>query len=124
MELVESRPNVELRHGADGSASVVLAFPYDANIVARVRLIPNRRFDWDQREWVAPVNDWAGVKVAELLERFPELTVDPAVSQWLSGLRGRWIGYVRTARHDGRGWWTLDTVAGTVPRALLSHALE
>ena len=124
MELVQSRPNVELRQGPDGVANVVLAFPYDAGIVARVRLIPNRRFDWDRREWIAPASDWAAVKVAELLERFPELTVDAAVSQWLSGLRDRWIGYVRTARHDGRGWWALETVAGTLPAALGAEAVE
>ncbi len=124
MELVRSRPNVELRRDPDGTASVVLAFPYDANIVARVRMIPNRRFDWDRREWSAPASDWAGVKVAELLHRFPELTADAEVDEWLSGLEGRWVGYVRTTRHNGRGWWTLETVGGTVPDALSKPAIE
>ena len=40
--------------------------------------IPQRRFDWDTREWWAPVDDWAGVHVAEVLERFPELTTSAA----------------------------------------------
>jgi hypothetical protein len=124
MELVPSRPNVELRRDQDGAATVVLAFPYDASIVAQVRLIPNRRFDWDRREWIAPASDWAGVKVAELLERFPELTVDAPVTEWLSGLKGRWVGYVRTARHDGRGWWELETIGGRIPRGLAKAAIE
>src|SRR6476646_6692164 len=101
MELVRSGPNVELREGGDGEQSVVLAFPYDARIVARVRLIPNRRFDWESREWSAPASDWSGAAVAEILERFPELTTDPAVDQWLKGIKGRWIGFIDTTRHDG-----------------------
>jgi SWI/SNF-related matrix-associated actin-dependent regulator of chromatin subfamily A-like protein 1 len=118
MQLVQPRPNVELRHARDGQRDVVLAFPYDASIVAQVRMIPSRRFDWDRREWSAPATDWAGVAVAEILERFPELTSDSAVDEWLGALKRRWIGYVRTVRHDGRGWWTLDTVAGALPAAL------
>ena len=64
------------------------------------------------------------MKVAELLERYPELTADAEVVQWLSGVKRRWIGYVRTTRHDGRGWWVLDTRAGPVPDALRVGAVE
>jgi SWI/SNF-related matrix-associated actin-dependent regulator 1 of chromatin subfamily A len=49
MQLVEQRPNVELRRDGDGSSVVVLAFPYDPHVVALVRRIPGRRFDWDRR---------------------------------------------------------------------------
>ncbi|MEP6954300.1 MAG: DEAD/DEAH box helicase [Solirubrobacteraceae bacterium] len=124
MELVENRPNVELRKGAEGEPIVVLAFPYDAHIVAVVRTIPHRRFDWDAREWWAPVDDWAGVHVAEVLDRFPELTTTPEVDRWLDGIERRWVGRVSTARHDGRGWFSLDTRAGTVPEALREGAIE
>ena len=58
MQLARSDSNVELRPGPDGEPEVVLAFPYDAGIVARARMMPNRRFDWDAREWIAPANDW------------------------------------------------------------------
>jgi superfamily II DNA or RNA helicase len=124
MLLVRSGPNVELREDRDGGLSVVLGFPYDARIVARVRMIPHRRFDWDSREWSAPASDWSGVAVAEILERFPELTTSPAVDAWLKGISRRWIGYVRTVRHDGRGWWSLETVSGAIPGALLEGAVE
>ena len=40
MQLVEERPNVELRRDADGAPIVVLAFPYDPHIVALVRAHP------------------------------------------------------------------------------------
>ena len=30
----------------------------------------------------------------------------------------RWVGHVRTTRYDGRGWFALDTLAGTPPEAL------
>jgi SWI/SNF-related matrix-associated actin-dependent regulator 1 of chromatin subfamily A len=124
MQLVEERPNVELRRGADGESIVVLAFPYDPHIVAVVRGIPQRRFDWDRREWWAPVDDWAGVHVAEVLDRFPELTTSPQVDVWLAAIERRWVGRVSTARHDGRGWWLLRTRAGTVPEALSTDAVE
>ena len=63
----------------------MLAFPYDPHVVAVVRRIPGRRFDWDRREWWAPVDDWVGVHVAEVLERFPELTTSAEVDAWLRG---------------------------------------
>ncbi|MFN8130127.1 MAG: DEAD/DEAH box helicase [Solirubrobacteraceae bacterium] len=122
MELVPGRPNVELRPGAGGEPVVVLAFPYDAKIVDAVRTIPYRRFDWDTREWWAPADDWAGAHVAEILRRFPELTASDEVAAWLNGVGGRWVGHVKTARHAGRGWWVLETRAGTVPAALAADA--
>jgi SWI/SNF-related matrix-associated actin-dependent regulator of chromatin subfamily A-like protein 1 len=124
MELIPPSPNVELRQGGEGERMVVLSFPYDPHIVALVRTIPNRRFDWETREWSAPAEDWAGMHVAEVLERFPELTADPQVEAWLARVEQRWIGYVRTARHDGRGWWLLETRAGAIPEALRDGACE
>jgi superfamily II DNA or RNA helicase len=124
MELVADRPNVELRRDADGTPIVVLAFPYDAQIVAVVRGIPHRRFDWDRREWWAPADDWCGVHVAEVLARFPELRASPQVDAWLAGIERRWVGRVTTARHDGRGWFALHTRAGTPPDALLEGAVR
>jgi SWI/SNF-related matrix-associated actin-dependent regulator 1 of chromatin subfamily A len=124
MEQVADRPNVELRHDREGGALVVLAFPYERGLVELVRTIPNRRFDWETREWSAPAGDWAGMKVAELLERYPELSADEEVTSWLSGVRQRWIGHVRTTRHEGRGWLVLETLAGPIPEALRSGAVE
>ncbi|MGH2840182.1 MAG: hypothetical protein ACRDKY_05085, partial [Solirubrobacteraceae bacterium] len=123
MQLAPESPNVELRTGSDGEPIVVLAFPYDAHIVAIVRGIPGRRFDWDRREWWAPAGDWAGVHVGDILERFPELTASPAVDAWLASVKRRWIGSVGTVRHDGRGWWVLHTRAGPVPEALQEGAI-
>jgi SWI/SNF-related matrix-associated actin-dependent regulator 1 of chromatin subfamily A len=123
MELVPGRPNVELRDTAEGETIVVLAFPYDPHIVAVVRGIPHRRFDWDRREWLAPADDWGGVHVADVLARFPELTTSREVDAWLASIERRWVGRVSTTRHDGRGWWLLDTRAGTVPEALSAGAV-
>ena len=118
MQLAPDRPNVELRDVDDGEQIVVLGFPYDAHIVAVVRGIPDRRFDGDRREWWAPATDWAGVHVADILERFPDLTASSEVDAWLAQMNRRWIGRVGTSRHDGCGWWTLATRAGHVPEAL------
>jgi hypothetical protein len=124
VQLAPDQPNVELRRNRAGDEIVVLAFPYDAHIVAIVRGIPGRQFDWDRREWWAPVGDWVAVHVADVLERFPDLTASDAVDAWLSGVEKRWVGIVGTVRHDGRGWWTLQTKAGTVPAPLLAGAID
>src|SRR4051794_13997919 len=105
MRLVDERPNVELRRDADGASIVVLAFPYDARLVGLVRRTPGRRSDWDRREWYARVDDGAGVHVAEVVERFPELTPSAEVDAWLRAVERGWVGRVATARHDGRGWF-------------------
>ena len=118
MQLAEERPNVELRRDAGGGSIVVLQFPYDPHVVALVRRIPGRRFDWDRREWYAPVDDWAGVHVADVVERFPELTTSAEVDVWLRAVERRWVGRITTARHDGRGWFVLHTRAGEIPEAL------
>jgi SWI/SNF-related matrix-associated actin-dependent regulator 1 of chromatin subfamily A len=124
VQLAPDRPNVEMRRGPDGKPIVVLGFPYDPHIVAVVRQIPHRRFDWDSREWWAPVDDWAAVHVAEVLKRFPQLTTSAQIDMWLRGVGERWVARVRTTRYDGRGWWVLDTRAGTIPEVLLDGSVQ
>jgi SWI/SNF-related matrix-associated actin-dependent regulator of chromatin subfamily A-like protein 1 len=124
MKLVPDRSHVELRPDRDGGQTVVLSFPYDRSLVELCRSIPHRRFDWEQREWMAPASDWAAMKVIEALERFPELTPSPAVGEWLAGVKQRWIGSVSTVRYDGRGWLVLKTLAGPVPEPLTEGAVE
>jgi hypothetical protein len=125
MELVpRDRPNVALRRAADGGEWVVLSFRYDANLVALARTIPHRRFDWDTREWLAPVTDWAGIRIQDILERYPELDASDEVLEWLGAVNRRWIGSVTTMRHDGRGWWRLQTIAGPLPAELPAEDLR
>ena len=123
VKVVPSEPNVDLRQGGSRGHIVVLAFPYDAHIVAAVRGIPGRRFDWDAREWWAPVDDWVAVHVAEVLERFPELECSEAADEWISGIERRWVGRV-TAVPDGTGGgaFGLRARAGTLPESLAPHA--
>ncbi|MDQ6835848.1 MAG: DEAD/DEAH box helicase [Actinomycetota bacterium] len=124
MKLAPSAPNVQLRLDRDGEQIVVLAFPYERALVDLVRAIPHRRFDWDAREWSAPAEDRAGLKISDILNRYPELVADPDVLQWLAGIKTRWIGSVGTCRYDDRGWWVLKTLAGPVPEALSADAQE
>ena len=122
MELVPQTPNVELRSDGDQQI-VVLAFPYDATIVNVVRGIPGRRFDWDRREWWAPIDDWVGVHVAGVLDRFPDLVASDEVVAWIAAIDSRWVGFVGATRYDGRGWWTLSSRAGEPPAELLDGSL-
>lgn len=103
---------------------MVLAFPYDAVLVSAVRTLPGRRFDWDAREWVAPADDWVSVKLRKILHLYPELTCSPEVDAWLTAASERWIGHVRTSVYDGRGWWALDTLAGSPPPVLRESIVE
>src|SRR5207249_4882907 len=79
VQLAPSRPNVELRVAASGEPVVVFAFPYDAALVDAMRAIPGRRFDWDAREWSVPRHDTTAAYVADVLARWPALTVDEEV---------------------------------------------
>src|SRR3954464_1166158 len=124
MQLAEERPNVELRRDPDGGSIVVLAFPYDPQVVALVRRIPGRRFDWDRPQCDPPLAHWAGVHVADVVDRFPELTTSAEVDLWLRAVERRWVGRITTVRHDGRGWFALHTRAGEIPEALREGAVE
>jgi hypothetical protein len=124
MKPAPQQPHIVLRDDGDADRpTVVLSFPYDRALVELVRTIPNRRFDWDSREWSAPAGDWAAMKVIDALERFPELEPSPAVVRWLASVRQRWIGSVSTTRDHGRGWLVLRTLAGPVPEALMREAV-
>jgi SWI/SNF-related matrix-associated actin-dependent regulator of chromatin subfamily A-like protein 1 len=125
VKAVPDEPNVLLRPGPDEQLpEVVLAFPYDGNLVAAVRTLPGRRFDWDRREWVAPADDWVAVKLRKILRLYPDLSTSAEVDAWLAAASSRWVGHVRTAAYDGRGWWALDTLAGTVPAELQPGSVE
>jgi len=122
---VPDEPNVALRPTHDGEGQeVVMAFPYDGHLVAAVRTLPGRRFDWDRKEWSAPADGWVAAKLAEILKHRPELRRTEEFDEWLAAAEHRWVGHVRTARYDGRGWFALDTLAGMPPEALREGALE
>src|SRR3954465_4751810 len=122
--------NVELRLNQHGQESVVFAFPYRADIVDAVRSIPGRRFDWEAREWWAPRADATAAYVKGVLERHPWLSVSPEGAAWPAreggggparGVPGG-VGRGPAGRHDGRGAFVLETVAGTLPDELAAHA--
>jgi len=122
---VPDEPNVALRPTGDGEGQeIVMAFPYDAHLVAAVRTLPGRRFDWDRKEWSAPADGWVAAKLAEILKHRPELSRTEEFDDWLAAAEHRWVGHVRTARHDGRGWFALDTLAGVPPAEMRAGALE
>ncbi len=63
-------------------------------------------------------------KLSEILRLRPELTRTAEFDDWLATAEQHWVGHVRTTRYDGRGWFVLDTLAGTPPAALREGAIE
>jgi SWI/SNF-related matrix-associated actin-dependent regulator of chromatin subfamily A-like protein 1 len=124
MQAVPDEPNVTLRPAADGGQEVVLTFPYDGHLVAAVRTLPGRRFDWDRREWSAPADGWVAAKLAEILRFRPELSRTQEFDDWLAAVELHWIGHVRTTRYDNQGWFALDTLAGTPSATLREGGIE
>lgn len=49
---------------------VVIAFPYDADLVAAVKSIPGRRFDSGHKHWTAPLSSLAAVRAFAEKHRF------------------------------------------------------
>ena len=124
MELAPPDVNVELRKLGQRGDFVVFAFPYDAGLVAEVKEIPGRRFDWPRREWSAPVNDWVAVHVGAIVARHPELEVADDALAWIGSVESQWFARIDAVRHDGRGWWSVKTLTGDLPRALTEGAIE
>jgi SWI/SNF-related matrix-associated actin-dependent regulator 1 of chromatin subfamily A len=116
--------HVELRRDHHGHESVVLAFPYRAEIVEAVRAIPGRRFDWDTKEWWALQSDATAPYVRGILERHRSLSASPEVHEWLASASSGWFGRVTAARHEQSGWFVLDTVAGELPEPLAADGVE
>src|SRR3954447_9610381 len=115
--------HVELRRDRHGHESVVLAFPYRAEIVDSVRAIPGRRFDWDTKEWWALRSDATAPYVRGILERHPSLSASPEVEEWLGSAAVGWFGRVTAAKYEGAGGFVLDTVAGELPDELAARAV-
>ena len=113
-----------MRRGPDGQPIVVIGFPYDPHVVAAVRSIPGRRFDWDTREWWAPLDDWVGVHVRDVIDKFPQLEPSVEIELWLKAVGRRWVGLVTTVAFESKGWFRLRTRAGEVPEELLPGSVE
>ena len=124
MELAPQRPNVELRLAQTGEPVVVFAFPYDAEIVQAMRMIPGRRFDWVEKEWSIPQHDATAVYVADILARWPQLVAEDAVHTWLAGAPSGWLGRVTAQKRGGRGEFAIRVIAGTLPDEILALAGE
>ena len=125
MRAVPDEPNVALRPTRDGEGQeVVLSFPTTPTWSPPCARCRDGSFDWDLREWSAPADGWVAAKLAEILRFRPELSRTPEFDEWLADAEQYWVGHVRTARYDGRGWFALDTLAGTPPEALREGAIE
>jgi SWI/SNF-related matrix-associated actin-dependent regulator 1 of chromatin subfamily A len=98
--------NVQFGSDRRGRPTFVLSFAYDARLVDAVRRLPDRRFEWDAREWVVPRRPDTALALDGLLARHAALTPGEEVENWLE---------------EGRRWWAQVTGG---PGAVLDDGFE
>ncbi len=101
---------------------LVFDFPVDEELNEAVKELPGRWFDWRRKHWRVPAEVATAKAVAELLERFPELAVEPDVVAWMSDSE-RWRALVSVVIHDGAGAFVVRTVSGDPPETGLEGGI-
>ncbi|HEX2070080.1 MAG TPA: DEAD/DEAH box helicase [Thermoleophilaceae bacterium] len=101
---------------------LVFAFPFDEDLNEAVKQLPGRWFDWRRKHWRVPAEAGAAQAVGELLERFPELVVEPDVIAWLTDSE-RWRALVSVVIHAGGGAFVVRTVSGELPETGLEGGI-
>jgi SWI/SNF-related matrix-associated actin-dependent regulator 1 of chromatin subfamily A len=101
---------------------LIFDFPVDEELNEAVKQLPGRWFDWRRKHWRVPADVAAAKAVTELLERFPELTVEPDVVAWLSD-SDRWRALVSVVIHAGTGAFVVRTVSGDPPETGLEGGI-
>jgi SWI/SNF-related matrix-associated actin-dependent regulator of chromatin subfamily A-like protein 1 len=101
---------------------LVFAFPFDEDLNEAVKELPGRWFDWRRKHWRVPAEPGAAKAIGELLDRFPELVVEPDVVAWLTD-SDRWRALVSVVIHEGAGAFVVRTVSGDPPAAGLEGGI-
>src|SRR5680860_477176 len=116
------RGRVSLRMEDRSKQELIFAFPFDEELNEAVKDLPGRWFDWCRKHWRVPAEAGAAKAVGELLERFPELVVEPDVVAWLTD-SDRWRALVSVVIHDGAGAFVVRTVSGDLPETGLEGGI-
>jgi SWI/SNF-related matrix-associated actin-dependent regulator 1 of chromatin subfamily A len=93
---------------------LVFDFPFAEELNEAVKELPGRWFDWRRKHWRVPAEATSAKAVASLVERFPELVVEPDVEAWLTD-SDRWRALVSVVIHAGAGAFVVRTVSGDPP---------
>ena len=101
---------------------LVFDFPFDEDLNEAVKALPGRWFDWRRKHWRVPADPDAAKAVAGLLERFPDLVVEPDVEAWMVD-SDRWRALVAVVMHDGAGAFVVRTVSGDPPATGLEDGI-
>jgi SWI/SNF-related matrix-associated actin-dependent regulator 1 of chromatin subfamily A len=101
---------------------LIFAFPFDEELNEAVKQLPGRWFDWRRKHWRIPAEPGAAKAVGELIERFPDLDVDPDVGAWLTD-SDRWRALVSVVIYEGAGAFVVRTVSGDRPETGLEGGI-
>jgi len=105
---------ISLRAEDRDARELVFDFPFDEELNEAVKALPGRWFDWRRKQWRVPADLAAARPVTELIERFPDLVVEPEVEGWLAD-SDRWRALVSVIMHEGAGAFVVRNVSGEPP---------
>ena len=113
---------VWLRAEDRANRELIFEFPFDEELNEAVKVLPGRWFDWRRKHWRVPAELAAAAPVAELIQRFPTLVVEPEVEAWLADT-DRWRALVSVVMHEGAGAFVVRTVSGEAPKTGLEGGI-
>jgi superfamily II DNA or RNA helicase len=112
-------PNVTLTHDR-GRQWLAFTFPFEERLNDRIKRLPGRRFDWDERRWLVPADRRLGAVLLELFTEFSWLAIDDDVRGWVETFSG-WSGVASVTETASGPAFVVSSIAGTPPAQLVEH---
>ena len=112
-------PNLTLTHDR-GRHWLAFTFPFEERLNDRIKRLPGRRFDWDERRWLVPADRRLGAVLLELFTEFSWLQIDDDVRGWVETFSG-WSGVASVTETPSGPAFVVSSIAGTPPAQLVEH---
>jgi SWI/SNF-related matrix-associated actin-dependent regulator 1 of chromatin subfamily A len=109
---------------AGSREEIAFAVPFDRELTAAIKRLPDRRFDAAERVWIVPAVPRAAAPLEALLDDHPWLTITQDVADWLDAGIGAWSAIGTIIDHTPGPVFVVLTTYGTVPSELEHAAAE
>jgi hypothetical protein len=111
--------NVTLTHDR-GKQWLAFSFGFDERLNDRIKRMPGRRFDWDERRWLVPADRKLGAVLLELFSEYSWLVISDEVRGWVESFSG-WSGVATVTETADGPAFSVASIAGTPPAELVEH---